>query len=288
MQVPMPQQDRPVNLVIFSDLDGTILDRRTFEPGAALEGIEKCRALGIPLVLVSSKTRMEIEEIRSQLSLRWPFISENGGGLFIPAGRGVYIPTGVKAGPYWCICAKVSIDELRQVLYATASRLGIQVESFGNMRLKRVSEITGLTQRQAALARQREFDEPFIIVDETPAKVEKLRAEFESIRLRYNYGGTMHHLTGNFNKGERVLQLQAWYRQHNPEVWFAGIGNAYNDLPMLAAVDLPYLVEKPDRSVRNAIPGLRVTSSSGPEGFTEAIADILNRLGIQTEVSPQL
>src|SRR4030067_2997947 len=71
-------------LVIFTDLDGCLLDSKpySFEPAqAALRLIKQKK---IPLVLVSSKTRVEMEEYRRRLKNDHPFVSENGGAIFIP------------------------------------------------------------------------------------------------------------------------------------------------------------------------------------------------------------
>ena len=46
--------------------------------------MEELKRRGIPLILVSSKTRDEIEVIRQALVNHAPFIVENGGGIFFP------------------------------------------------------------------------------------------------------------------------------------------------------------------------------------------------------------
>jgi len=70
--------------VIFTDLDGTLLDHETYSFSAAVPALEILNEKGIPLVFCSSKTRAEIEYWRDKLGNRHPFISENGGGIFIP------------------------------------------------------------------------------------------------------------------------------------------------------------------------------------------------------------
>src|SRR5262249_7819522 len=74
------------NFVVFTDLDGCLLDSvpYTYEP--AVPALEALRAQGIPLVLVSSKTRAEIEPLRKQLDHHDPFIVENGAAVFVPRG----------------------------------------------------------------------------------------------------------------------------------------------------------------------------------------------------------
>jgi mannosyl-3-phosphoglycerate phosphatase len=68
-------------LVIFSDLDGTLLDRDTYSFEPARPALRLIKERDIPLVLSSSKTRAEIELHRRRLENHHPFTSENGGGV---------------------------------------------------------------------------------------------------------------------------------------------------------------------------------------------------------------
>jgi len=71
-------------VVVFTDLDGTLLDHQTYEWEEAKPALNRCKALQVPLILVSSKTRAEMDVLRHELGLISPFISENGGGIFFP------------------------------------------------------------------------------------------------------------------------------------------------------------------------------------------------------------
>ncbi|CAG0948086.1 partial Glucosyl-3-phosphoglycerate/mannosyl-3-phosphoglycerate phosphatase, partial [Anaerolineae bacterium] len=74
------------NTIIFSDLDGTLLDAADYSFAAAKPALAMIHERGIPLILCSSKTRSEIEIYRRRLDNVHPFIAENGGGIFIPKG----------------------------------------------------------------------------------------------------------------------------------------------------------------------------------------------------------
>ena len=82
----MPSMMTTPKLVIFTDLDGTLLDRDTYSFSPAKPALHLIRLKNIPLILSSSKTRAEIEIYRKQLENNHPFISENGGAVFIPKG----------------------------------------------------------------------------------------------------------------------------------------------------------------------------------------------------------
>src|SRR5690606_41723986 len=73
-------------LVVFTDLDGTLLDHHSYSWRAALPAMERLAANGIPLVLNSSKTAAEMRDLQGAMGLRAPFIVENGAAVGIPAG----------------------------------------------------------------------------------------------------------------------------------------------------------------------------------------------------------
>ena len=72
--------------VVFVDLDGTLLGTDAASWEAAAPALEALRGHGIPLILVSSKTRAEVESLRRHLQHQDPFIVENGAAIFIPQG----------------------------------------------------------------------------------------------------------------------------------------------------------------------------------------------------------
>ena len=71
-------------LIVFTDLDGTLLDQETYSWEAARPGLEALRSQNVPLILSSSKTREELAPIRRDLESPHPFIVENGGAVYIP------------------------------------------------------------------------------------------------------------------------------------------------------------------------------------------------------------
>ncbi len=70
--------------LIFTDLDGTLLDHDnySYEPAANL--LEKLNNIGIPVIPTTSKTRSEVLPLRRAINNEHPFITENGAGIYIP------------------------------------------------------------------------------------------------------------------------------------------------------------------------------------------------------------
>ena len=67
--------------VIFTDLDGTLIDTETYSYDRALPCIEHLRNQEIPIIFCSAKTRAEQEVYRKELQIKDPFIVENGGAI---------------------------------------------------------------------------------------------------------------------------------------------------------------------------------------------------------------
>jgi mannosyl-3-phosphoglycerate phosphatase len=268
-------------LIVFSDIDGTLIDRKTFSPGPSVKALSLCREKNIPVVLVSGKTRCEMEKLRRELEIDAPFISENGGGMYIPDGFFGDAPGFHRAGPYKCICSRESIQVLRKFLHDTGTVHNIQIRSFEQLSVAEVSDLTGLDTECARLAGRREFDEPFVVIDETAEKIGIIKAAIERSAFRYNFGGSLHHITGNFDKGGRVLELMKLFRAADPGVKFAAIGDAYNDLPMLKNADHAFWVGMPEAApAASDFPGeFIITASRGPQGFAQAIGILIEKLG---------
>ena len=129
------------NLIIFSDLDGTLLDqRRGYSFDEASPALEAVRDKGIPLILCSSKTRAEVEVIRGRMGNEDPYIVENGGAIFIPEGYFDFILERVrKEAGYLVIELGTSYGNLRRALKEIEGQAGCRLLGYGDMSAEEVS-----------------------------------------------------------------------------------------------------------------------------------------------------
>jgi len=105
------------DLIVFTDLDGTLLRHEDYDWSPASAAIAELKRRNVPLVIATSKTRAEIEYLRERIGNQDPFISENGGALYIPLGStprpiGLAVP---KAG-YMCVRFGANYARLRGCL----------------------------------------------------------------------------------------------------------------------------------------------------------------------------
>ena len=150
------------NIIIITDLDGTLLHPVSYSFEDAVPALEEVREANIPVVLCSSKTKAEIEVYRRRINNRDPFISENGGGIFIPEGYFFNPVEGRRSDGFTVITLGETYSVIRGILHDIRDRTGIRVRGFGDMSPDDVALITGMQLSDAGLSKQRDFDEPFI------------------------------------------------------------------------------------------------------------------------------
>lgn len=155
-----------LSLLVFSDLDGTLLSHGDYSWAKASPGLERLRALGAGLVLASSKTSAEMILLRDEIGFSdWPAIVENGAGILWPGETDI-------GG------AQTYADLRKTIRTLPAGFVG-----FGDMTVQEVADQTGLDSQAARRARQRQFSEPGVWtgqprrVGHVSGRVDKCRSE---------------------------------------------------------------------------------------------------------------
>lgn len=270
--------DRPA--IIFTDLDGTLLDDDSYSYEPARPALEALRARGIPLVFCTSKTRAEVEAIRAELAIGQPFIAENGGAVFIPPDYFPFpVPAGKTRGPYDAIELGVAYQEVVATLRRAARASACAVCGFHEMSVAEVARRCRMSLQAAARAKQREYDEPFEILTESPAVVSTLLQRVEEEGFTWTRGGRFHHLRGRHNKGNAAQILIELFRRQRPEAITVGLGDGPNDISLLEVVDVPIII--PARHGHGLDEGpppgasLTVADHPGPRGWNQAILQFL-------------
>jgi len=265
-----------MNPVIFTDLDGTLLDLETYSYNGALPSIEQLRSQEVPIIFCSAKTRAEQEVYRKELQINDPFIVENGGAIFISQG---YFPFDfeyhkAKDG-YQVIELGIPYNRIREILAQVRNDTGVNFRGFGDMSAEEVASLTSLDLEAAQQAKAREYDET-LNLEETPEEVNEVLNAIKGKGLNYTSGGRYYDVTGPNDKGKATRILIDLFNRKSGPIKTIGIGDSPNDLPMLSAVDIPILVQKPRGTWEEIdIPHLRRAEGIGPEGWARAVEEIL-------------
>ncbi|MEB3883344.1 HAD-IIB family hydrolase [Lyngbya sp. CCY1209] len=271
-------------LLIFTDLDGTLLNSEDYRYDRALPVLEQLKQQQIPVIPVTSKTREEVEVLRGEIGLTDPFIVENGSAIFIPENCDrLTSPETQLRGDYYLMQLGDSYADIRRGLAEVIASLDEPLRGFGDLSVDEIIQRTGLSAEEAKRAKNREFTEPFVTpktID--PAVLEKTITESG---FRVVVGDRFSHLIGgNAGKGRAVEWLVRRYAMIAPgeTITTLGLGNSPNDLAMLEAVDIPIIIP----GKKGPHPGLSdrrwpVASSPGCQGWAEVVAEICDRLGVE-------
>jgi mannosyl-3-phosphoglycerate phosphatase len=266
-----------MKLIIFTDLDGTLLNHEDYSFEDAKPALNRIKKNNIPLIIVTSKTRKEVEILQKELDIEEPFIVENGGGIFFPKKyKNFKISSCFSKNGYRVVQLGKSYEEIRKFVEKIKDKF--EVIGFGDMSVEDVMKYTGLPYEKAKLAKEREFTEPFLIKDESKIpQLQKLAME-EGIKI--TKGGRFYHFIGvNQDKGKAVeLTIKIFQLNINKKIISVGLGDSQNDIPMLKKVNIPVLIKKFDGSYENVnIPNLIKAPFSGSKGWNFAVNSILDK-----------
>jgi mannosyl-3-phosphoglycerate phosphatase len=202
--------------VVFSDLDGCLLDRRTFSAEAARPAVDALAEAGIPLVFCTSQTRAEVEHHRRVLDNDDPFVVENGGAIFIPRGYFPFPHALTRTeGPYAVVELGVRYERLVRLFQDLRRTTGLDLRGFSDMTVNEIASRTGLDHAAAERAKVRDYDEPFT-ANLTPIEEGILIEEARSRGLTISRAGRFLHLMGGHSKGlaaELLIRPWRWARE---------------------------------------------------------------------------
>jgi len=272
--------------LIFTALEGALIDPRTDSFAGAEEAVSELERQKIPYVLLTSRTREEIEPVRRKLGHNHPFVTENGGGIFFPDGYfSLRIPGVVRTARYLSIAQGRPYAEVCEALDEIAEECAVGVAGFHHMSVREIADNTGLRPRVAELARAREFDEPFYFTstDEKPIArfVEAARARgFDARR-----GPVFWHLSAQCDPTRAVRTLARLFREATHiKLRLVGIGGGDEDLPWLRAVDQAILLPASREAAHSSElasgkPGRTGTivmgDAPGPAGWNTAVLNVI-------------
>lgn len=268
--------------LVFSDLDGTLLDHHNYSFDPAKASLAKLKAAHIPVILNTSKTSAEVKVIHQQLELTAPFIIENGAAIFIPKDTFDKKPKGaIWHDGYWVKAFASRRSHWLTLVNKLQAEFEGQFEGFSQMSIARIQEVTGLSEENAVLASKRLYGEPLLWTGTEQQKNDFI-CEISKLGAYPLLGGRFLHICGDTNKGKALT----WLRDEYERQWqvnglkTVALGDGNNDIAMLEVADIAVRVLSPV----NPPPTLQredavyTSRSVGPEGWQEIIERIFPEL----------
>ncbi|MFQ6113295.1 MAG: HAD-IIB family hydrolase, partial [bacterium] len=196
-------------LIIFTDLDGTLLDLHSYSYEGTESALSKIQKRNIPLIFCSSKTRTEQEFYQRELGIDHPFIVENGGAIFIRKDYFRFEYEHQKSNAtYHVIEIGMSYKMIREKLTKIKNENGFKFNGYGDMSVDEVSALTGLNWEAAQRAMTREYSETINYVD-SAEELHKLKLALQRQELQCSHGGRLQTVTATSNdKGKAVRILK--------------------------------------------------------------------------------
>lgn len=265
--------------LIFTDLDGTLLDHDNYSFSAADASLQQLAQQNTPVIPNTSKTYAELQSLREALALNTPFVVENGAAIYIPVAFFPKKPpqTQLVEG-YWVKQFTLPRSHWIRLLKQSAGAFSECYQGFSSLSTEQLQALTGLSLTAAEQAGQRQFGEPLHWLGTEAQKQDFVQLMTER-GANVLEGGRFIHISGTCDKGSAMHWLTQEFARQYPEQSFYNIalGDSQNDNAMLEAADIAVQIKSPkhDFLPLNRSDNLYQSQQLGPAGWHEVIQQLL-------------
>jgi mannosyl-3-phosphoglycerate phosphatase family protein len=265
------------NYIIFTDLDGTLLDHNTYQFSEAMLVLELIKKHGIPLILTSSKTKVEMQGYQDSMGIEgFPFIVENGSAVYTANEYFQSNQNREQIENYDCYKLGKSYSEVVEILEIISKKFDYNILGFHNTDKNEIIQRTQLSAEAVTLAMQREYSVPLFFDDKSK---EILLNEIDSYNLQILFGGRFMHVLGKTDKGNALNFVKRGFRtKYNSDLFKTiAIGDTLNDVAMLINADIKILVKRynNEHDKRVQIDNLIYSPYIGPKGWNHSLLEII-------------
>ena len=220
--------------VVFTNLDGSLLDGGGTGYGAARPALDALDRRNIPLVAISRRTRAEVTALQAQLDIIHPAAIEDGAAVLVPDR---YFPSSILDdaweldGDRYVRVFGLPYCHLRQVLQDVRVELGADIVGFGDWSEGELVLALGLTADEARMVHQRQFSEIFTFSGDREALQQAIsRHHLQISQLQTSSLQGQWYLTGNADKTAAIDLLLDCFLKHVGQINSLGIGTNKSDV----------------------------------------------------------
>ena len=261
-----------LTIVIFTDLDGSLLHRDTFKFDTIKDYIKSLVNKGVIIIPNSSKTEKEIEKFNEELGINLPYISENGSSI-----HGLNLIT--SNFPDKLILSREKEELFKIFENKVPEELKVKCLQVSKMSKKQQENILGQKDVKLKDALNRKYTLPFLFKGDKNEK-NKLLKVLNSNSLTLQEGGRVLNLCDNINKVKSMNRVIKILKKTEDKIKTIAVGDNYDDLDMLKSCDIPCLVFN-DQFIQEQIniDNLIFSNKPSPEGWADVIKMALEKLG---------
>ena len=259
-------------VLIFSDLDGTLLNRDTFSFDEIKNYILYLISNDISLIPNSSKTKEEINEFNKKLGEDLPYIVKNGAAIFDLHLINSNFPEE--------IVLSREIEEILTIFNEKIPKnLVSKLKFLHNLDLSDQMKILGLSKEKIRNALKRKYSIPLLFNGNISEKRE-IKNLVKSAGLTLQEGGRVINLCDNVSKSTAMKKVVKLFNKiSNDKLTTIAVGDNFNDLEMLKNSDIPCLVFNDKFTLETInINNCLVSKKSAPEGWEEIVKLALDKI----------
>ena len=261
-------------VVIFTDLDGSLLHRDTFKFDSIKDYIKSLVSKGVIIIPNSSKTEKEIEKFNEELGVNLPYISENGSSI-----HGLNLIT--SNFPDKLVLSREKEELLKIYENKVPEKLKEKCFQISKMSKKEKENILGQKDEKLKDALNRKYTLPFLFKGDKNEKNRLLKIlNLNSLTLQE--GGRVSNLCDNINKVKSMNRVIKILKKTEDKIKTIAVGDNFNDLEMLRNCDIPCLVFNDQFTLDQInIENLIFSNKPSPEGWADVIKMALAKLGFK-------
>ena len=263
-----------LTIVIFTDLDGSLLHRDTFKFDTIKDYIKSLVSKGVIIIPNSSKTEKEIEKFNEELGINLPYISENGSSI-----HGLNLIT--SNFPDKLVLSRDKEELLKIYENKVPEKLKEKCFQISKMSKKEKENILGQKDEKLKDALNRKYTLPFLFKGDKNEKNRLLKI-LNSNSLTLQEGGRVYNLCDNINKVKSMNRVIKILKKTEDKIKTIAVGDNFNDLEMLRNCDIPCLVFNDQFKLDQInINNLIFSNKPSPEGWADVIKMALAKLGFK-------
>ena len=259
-------------IIIFTDLDGTLLDRETFKFDKILGYLKNLILKDICIIPNSSKTRQEVEVFNKELDENLSYIVENGAAIYNLNLINSSFPE------------KISLSrEVDEILKIFESKIPNKYKSkckfVKNLSFDKQSKILGLNRENIKAALNRQYSTPLLFEGSKSDKIDLFKFVNDA-GLSLQEGGRVINLCDKVSKSQAMKNVIKVFKKITKEKLITvGVGDNFNDLEMLKNSDIPCLVFNDKFTLEKInINNCLVSKKPAPEGWEEVVKLALEKI----------
>jgi predicted mannosyl-3-phosphoglycerate phosphatase (HAD superfamily) len=167
--------------------------------GRSLPGLDEFTAAldhaGIPAVWLTSRSRLQVDDPRRKHAHTHPFIAEDGCAVYLPEdyfhlrpasdSSRTKKPTTLRLGRFTALPIAEALPAAAETLQTLSQDTGVPVVTLLSLSPRELVQNTGLPQREAELARQRDFDDIFFFAGASDEEIGRFLTEGRNRNLQF-------------------------------------------------------------------------------------------------------